>query len=204
MQTSMPGLGAVLRHCLIALGLLAMAACAPATVALNYVPPTNLSPVAGAKPAVAVGSFTDNRGLESRFIGRIRGGYGNSLKTLSTEAPVVNVVAKAFAEGLAARGIAAPAGAARYTITGVINKLDCNYYVREEAHTNITLVVTETATGKAVMTQPFLSDLRSDFGARDFQFDAVAEALRVLTEKTLRNTVDAALDSPAFRQAVQL
>jgi len=64
-------------------------------------------------PRAAEGRWRAGR-EDPTWIGTIRGGYGNPLTRLASDAPVDRVVAQAFADGLAARGLRAP-GALRIT-----------------------------------------------------------------------------------------
>jgi hypothetical protein len=67
-----------------------------------------------AQPVLAVSDRVANErragGDDPTWIGTIRGGYGNPIKHLNADAPVDRVVAQAFADGLAARGLLAPGG----------------------------------------------------------------------------------------------
>ena len=66
-------------------------ACSTSTVTLAYRPavaPATRSAVPATQ--VSVGDFTDNRKEPLRWIGAIRGGYGNPLKVLETTKPSVS------------------------------------------------------------------------------------------------------------------
>src|SRR3712207_1370693 len=81
---------------------------------MPYTPTVQVQPVAAAGPVVAVSEQVANLRRAGRedamWIGTIRGGYGNPLKRLHSDVPVDQVVAQAFAAGLAARGLHAPGG----------------------------------------------------------------------------------------------
>jgi hypothetical protein len=160
-----------------------------------------------ARPLVAVGSFTDNRGQEPTYLGTIRGGYGNPLKRLHTGEPITETVRKAFAGGLKARGLLASGGgggAAPYTLAGAIHKFDCNQFVRREADADITLTLTETATGKTVATLPMKrQDVSGSLVTVNAGVFGSVDDLRDVAAETLRRVVDETLDSPSFKQAVR-
>src|ERR1700731_447776 len=78
-------------------------ACSTNTVTLVYRPA--VAPAAqSAVPAtlLSVGDFTDNRKEPLRWIGAIRGGYGNPLKVLETDKTVSELVRDAFRQALTA------------------------------------------------------------------------------------------------------
>src|SRR5918997_5169305 len=91
-----------------------LAACGTTQTTIPYQPTVSVQAVAAARPAVAVSERVANERRAGRddptWIGTIRGGYGNPLKHLNADAPVEQVVARAFADGLRARGLLAAQG----------------------------------------------------------------------------------------------
>ena len=153
---------------------------------------------------VAMGSFVDSRGeADPTWAGAIRGGFGNPVKVLALDKPVAEVVKAAFAEGLTARGAAAVASG-RPELTAVIRKFDCGQYARREATIEIELSVVDV-NGQTRFTRSYRSNnvdgsmLTLSAGV----FGSIDD-LRALLEKTLRETVDKALDDGALRTALQI
>jgi len=90
-------------------------------------------------------------------------------------------------------------------LTGVVKKLDCNQVFRREANVEIEISVTDTASGRSTFTQTYsTSNIDGSVVSLEIGIFAAVEDLRALTEKTLRETVDKALDDPALRSALQL
>lgn len=181
-----------------------LVACSTTTrVALDYTPLSSPSAALQSRPLVVVGRFADNRGEPANWLGAIRGGYGNPLKNLETIHPVSELVAKAFADGLRARGVLAE-GDGPYVLSGVIRALDCNQVARLEANADIQVVLTEAVSGREVFSQPYKA---GNVEGSLFSFKAgilgSVEDLRALTAKTLQQVVDAALDDPALRNALR-
>jgi hypothetical protein len=187
---------------LLAVVLLALAGCSTSSVSLDY--SRAAAPANGARPQVAVGAFTDQRRSEDpRRLGAIRNGYGAAQKTLVLSDDAIVVVQKAFTEALDKRGLLAASGSARYTLTGVINKLDCNQYVRREAHVEIVVSLTDNATGKLVLQQTGKSvEVQDPSSLFDTSILASPDDLRAVAEKALEDAIDDALASPPFVQAM--
>ena len=190
----------------IALFMLSMAACSTTKVPLKYyntqgatrtaVPPSGKT--------VNVGAFADKRGEPPTWLGSIRGTYGNPIKNLESDQPVSTVVQTEFVDGLHARGIESST-TAPVQLTGVVKKLDCNQVFRREANVEIEISVTDTASGRSTFTQTYsTSNIDGSVVSLVIGIFAAVEDLRALTEKTLRETVDKALDDPALRAALQL
>jgi hypothetical protein len=96
---------------------------------MPYAPTVSVQPTAeAARLLVAVDDRVVNERRAGRedptWIGTIRGGYGNPLKRLNSDA--------AFADGLVARGLRLPAGnsASPYRLAVTIHEFDANQYVR--------------------------------------------------------------------------
>jgi hypothetical protein len=190
----------------IVLLVLSMAACSTTKVPLKYynaqgaiktaAPPTGKT--------VNVGTFDDKRGEPPTWLGSIRGTYGNPIKNLESDQPVATIVQTEFVDGLHSRGIEA-SPTAPVQLSGVVRKLDCNQVFRREANVEIEISVTDAATGKPVFTQTYsTSNIDGSVVSLNIGIFAAVEDLRALTEKTLRETVDKALDDPALRTALQL
>lgn len=181
----------------------ALVGCGTTRAPLTYQPPPAVqkSTTGG---QVVMGSFVDSRGeADPTWAGAIRGGFGNSLKVLALDKPVADVVKAAFADGLKARGVSTVAGG-QPQLTAVIRKFDCDQYVRREATIEIELSVID-ANGQTRFTRAYRSNnLDGSMITLSAGVFASIDDLRVVMEKTLRETVDKALDDSSLRAALQL
>ena len=154
---------------------------------------------------VTVGSFVDSRGeADPTWAGALRGGFGNSLKVLALDKPVADVVKAAFADGLKARGASPSPAGSQPQLTGVIRKFECDQYVRREATIELDLTVLDAA-GHTKFTRSYRSNnIDGSMLTLSTGVFASIEDLRVVMERTLRETVDKALDDSALRAALQI
>lgn len=179
---------------------LALSACTTDYVALRYAPTTPAAAVTAQTPVVSVGAFQDARGTEPTWIGAIRGGYGNPVKTLRSQGSVEQMVGDAFADGLRAHGVLAEAGQGPLELTGTIQKLDCSQYFNIEAHAHIDLRLVDRASGKERFSTRLRVD-ESEGGWGPGIFGSI-ENLRGLLERALTTAVDRALSNPEMRAAI--
>lgn len=188
------------RLLIVALGVLA--GCSTNQVSISYAPAAGTIVQQG--PAVIqLGTFSDARHVDPNFLGAVRGGFGQPLKTLVTKEPVSAVVRMGFSRGLAARGLLSNGTDAAYMMTATIEKFDCSQYVNREAHARIAMTVSETASGRIVMSETFQRDLaRNNPNILDAGIVASSNDLRVVAADALREIVDTALDSPKLKQAL--
>ena len=184
---------------LLAVGLLG--ACSTHQVTMAYNPGAVQKPAA-AKPDLEVLAVTDSRKYTGKHLGAIRGGYGNTLKTIEASSPVKEVVQKAFVDGLNARGLLAPTNGGRYGLDVTIEKLDCSQLIRKEAHARFQVTVLEKTTGRPVYSKA-VDDAREDMGNlfATGVFGSVEE-LTKLANDSMQAAVDQALDNPAFLTAI--
>jgi len=184
--------------------LAALTGCVTRDVGLKYEATKTPASASGGAPAVSAGSFVDQRGEPPNWLGAIRGGYGNPLKTLDVNTSVSSIVQTAFSDGLQARGFKSSGSAKAYQVAGVIKKLDCSQYVRREAHAEIEVSVYDAPGAKALFTKTYAADnLDGSLLALNVGVFASVDTLRALAEKTLDELVDKALDDSALRSAMQ-
>lgn len=191
-----------LRGALVAAGgMLLLAACSTTPTTLTY-SPAAVPQAAPAKASVVVDTVTDSRQHDATWLGAIRGGFGNPLKTLVTDAPVKDVVADAFRAGLAARGL--NTADSRYVMSLNVVQFDCNQFVRREAHAHIDVVLRERATGVEAFRKTASADLvTGSLVTMDAGIFAEVEDLRKVANDALQQAVDMALDDPVFVRLVR-
>lgn len=187
---------------LLLAGVFAIAGCSTTAVPLGYQPAPGVSLQQG-QAIVQVGKFVDARKVDPYHLGAIRGGLGNALKTLVAQAPVADVFRDGFSQALAARGMLRNGSDGPYVLAATALKFDCNQFVRREAHAEILVTLTETGSGRTVMTDTFRTDLvRNPNDLFDAGVFASTEDLRLLAMEALHDVIDAALDSPKLKLAL--
>jgi len=193
---------------LLFLVLAGLAACGTTQTSMSYAPTVPVQAAATARPVVAVSERVVNERLAGRedpnWIGTIRSGYGSPMKVLKADQPVDRVVARAFSDGLSARGLHAPGGASPYLLAVTIHQLDANQYARREATADFSVVLTERATGRPVWRD----------GHKTYKVDgslvtlnaaafASVDDFRRTAVSAISEAVDALLDNPGFRAALR-
>jgi hypothetical protein len=186
----------------------ALAACGTTEATLPYAPTAAVQAATAARPAVAVSDRVANErqaGREDpRWIGTIRSGIGTPLKVLRADQPVDQVVARAFADGLAARGLHAPSGAAPHVLSITIHEFDANQYARREATADFSIVLAERATGRVLWRDRHRA-YRVDGSVVTVNAFAFAsmDDFRRTAAGAMSEAVDALLDKPGFRAALR-
>jgi uncharacterized lipoprotein YajG len=177
-----------------------LAACSTVVVPVTYTAPATV--VKRDLPVVTIGQFADKRNEEPTYIGAVRGGFGNKLKTITTSEPVADLVAHAFEHGLAARGLKAPGASSRYALTGVVNTLQSNRYVRIDAEADVLLRLIDTR-GVQVFEKNYHAEIENGtIVALDTGVFADPDELRSAAAQVLAKVVDQALDDPDFLRAL--
>lgn len=188
------------RLTLVVLAVLILGGCSTNTVQLTYDTSAVASQPAVATNSVRILSVSDVRKHAPHWLGAIRGGFGNPLKTLNTAVPVKDVVENAFTTALKARGLLTST-AGDYGMQVVVNQFDCNQFVRREAHVRLHVSMVEIASGQQI----YAKDIRVDkvtgslitFDAGIF---AAVEDLRRVANQALQEAVDQALDDPQLNE----
>ena len=174
-----------------------------AKVEMKYEAPTSVASASGS-PAVSVGTFSDQRGESATWIGAIRNGYGSPVINIDLNEPAATLVQIFFADGLRARGFSVPDTGAPAQVSGVIRKLNCNQYTSRDAKVEMELDVTKPPSDVPTFTRIYSANNVEGNALSVYSWDDVSvQALRTLTEKTLRQVIDKALDDPQFRSALQ-
>jgi len=173
--------------------MLILSACWTTHVELKYQPPPNVTPAAPGTPAIAVGPFSDTRGEKPNWIGRVRGTAGNTLETFVNDQPVAMLVQAQFRAGLEARQFSIVQSGAAYEVAGIVRKLSSIQYVHVNTRVEIEVQVWRLPSREARFVHVYSAQAVA----------ASSTGIRALTEKTLRDVVNQALDDRAFRNALQ-
>lgn len=188
-------------------GLLTLAACGTTQMPLNYTPQTTVTRAPEAQPIIDVGPVTVSRrsGREDPYwIGTIRGGYGNPIRSLSSDVPVDQVVARAVRDGLRARGLLTAEGSApQRRLVVDVTQFDANQYARREATVALRLTLQDAISGQQLWgdtVRVYRVD-GSIFGPGGVF--ASIEDFHALTTQVLSEAVDQGLDNPGFRAALR-
>jgi len=144
---------------------------------------------------------SDDRGTDSDWLGAIRGGYGNRLKTLRTEVSTDQVVEKMYRVALEKSNLISTEQQRPFTLKVSITKFDCSYYFNREAHAHVDVSLIDNATSNITFSKPYKTDVKEK-GAGAGIFGDV-ETLRDLAESAMNETIDKTLSDQAFLNALE-
>ena len=192
-----------LKHSLVALTVPLMISCGTANVTLTYAPHGKVALASQLAPPVMLGTFIDQRGEPSNWLGTVRGGFGNPLYKLQSERPVAEIVRIAFLDAIRLRQIKTDSSSSLQQISGVIKKLDCNKNVFGgfEANAQIEITVVDSLGQQRFVRTYSISNV--DNSTPTGTFSSVDDLHRTL-ERTLREVIDQALDDSALRSVLRL
>ena len=152
---------------------------------------------------VGVGEVIDARGeSDPNWVGAVRGGFGQPIKTVRAEQPVADAVRQGFVDALSARGLLA-AQAPRYVLRVVIRQFASTQYVRRESNMNWQVALEEPVTGRRLyadivevtLVEGSAVSLQTGvFGSTD--------ALLELSNRAMSQAIDRVLDDSAFAAAI--
>lgn len=183
---------------------LLLSACGTTASSLKYAASTE-KPIQVSKTAqpVTVGAFQDLRDGDKKWLGVIRGGFGNHLKTLEADRPVDGMVKQAFEDGLSARKVSVASGG-NAQLTGKIIKLNADQMVRREGTAEVELAVIDLQGAKRLSKT--YTHSRTEGSILSLQTGALAsiDDLRDVLQRTLSELVDKALDDPELRSALNI
>jgi len=193
----------IFKSFLILATVLVLSGCSTTEVDLIYDASAVTNPPVGVAPkSVKILMVNDGRGTDPFWLGAIRGGFGNPLKTLKTKKPVKEVVEKAFAEGLRSRGLLA-SSEGKFGMEVIINKLDCSQYVRREAHVRIFVSLVELSSSRTVYARDInVDNVTGGDNIFDAGIVADVEDLRKVANQALKQAVDKVLDDRQFVSAL--
>jgi uncharacterized lipoprotein YajG len=183
--------------------LLFLAACSTTQVNVPYTANPSIVLATKAKSVVAMGTIADNRKNGPNWLGAIRGGFGNPLKTLETEKPVAEVVKTALEDGLSSVHLLTTHNP-KYTLNVDLIRFNCNQYARREAHIDMTVSLVENSSGQTVYTKKIKADkVTGSIITFDAGLFASVDDLRQVANDVLQNAVDQLLSDSAFSAALQ-
>ncbi len=192
-----------MRAFLLIFAVLVLGACSTNKVGLKYEAPAGVTPADPDSKPIAVGQFADARGDDPNWIGAIRGGFGNPIKTLVADQPVANIVRQAFHDGLRARQFTV-SDTGTSQISGTIRQLNSLQVARLEANCEIEVRVVRQPSGQQTFSKVYTANnLEGSLVTFQAGIFGSVDNLRDVAEKTLRQVVDKALDDPALRAALR-
>ena len=190
-----------MRNTVLLLALFA-AGCSSTATNLSYNPPRPPMVHAGA-PAILTVTVSDNRADESdpNYVGAIRGGFGNPLKTITSKRPIAVEVQEAFQQALTARHILGEGGRDRLVVQ--VTKLSGNQYVRRDARAAFNLQILD-ASGRTIYQDAVdVNRINGSVITFDAGIFASTDDLLAITRQAMTDAIDQALDKPGFLAALQ-
>ena len=190
--------------------LLGLGACGTTQYPMPYAAPPGIAANRAPGPVARVTEVQNTRraGRENdRWIGAIRGGYGNPLKILEADRPVSEVVRSAVDDALAARGWLAPQDP-RVEVLVTIRQFDANRFARLEATADIELTLRARGSGRVLWQGAERAyNISGSIFALDGGVLASTDELHALMLRTMNEAIDKLLDRPevaaALSQAAQ-
>jgi len=131
-------------------------------------------------------------GKPSDWLGAVRGGYGNVLKTLKTIGPAKLMVRAMYIEGLRKNGLYAGSDEAPFSLKVQLLKFDCSQYVNREAHAHVVVSLLDNKKNKTVFSKIYKTDNEEKAFFAVGIFGNV-DTLRSLAESTMTQTVNKTL-----------
>jgi len=194
-----------MRHIAVILLASLLAACGTTQYPMPYrptVPVTANQPPGPVARTAAVQNQRGTGGEDPVWIGTIRGGYGNPLKTLEADRPLDQVMQRAFDDALAARGWLAQQDP-RVEIQIIIREFVANRYVRLEATAELELILRERSSGRVLwQDKENVNNVEGSILALDTGVFADPAALHALMLRTMNQAIDRLLDRPGFAAAL--
>lgn len=178
-----------------------LSGCSTHRVRLVYTPPTSAPQGSRTLPATLVGEFADERGDDAQrdngtWIGAVRGGYGNTIKTVLVERPLRDIVAATFAQALGARGSFADSQhTGTRVLSGSVAAFACKQYVRRDCTVALNVVLTDRVSGQKIFEKKYEAyEFDGSVWAMDSGIFGSVDKLRDLAARTLAVCVDKVLD----------
>ncbi len=184
---------------IVILALLA-AGCSTTASDLPYSPA--IAPIVQGSRSVSSVTVTDAREeKDPTYIGAIRGGLGNPIKTLTTSRPVPAEVQTAFETALRSRDLLG--GPGRDTLDVRVTKLSANQLVRRDAQAAFTLSLRNPAGQQIYADGVDVEKVNGSLVSFDAGILASTADLRAIMLQAMTEAIDQALDKPGFVAATR-
>lgn len=184
---------------------LTLGACGTTQYPMPYAPTGPVTANQQPGPIARTTAVRNNRSVGAEdpvWIGTIRGGFGNPLKTLNADRPLDQVVQRAFDDGLAARGWLAQQDP-KVEIEIVMREFVANRIVRLEATAELELVLRERSSGRVLrQDRENVNNVEGNIVALDTGVFADPAGLHALMLRTMNQAIDRLLDRPGFAAAL--
>ncbi|RAU20577.1 hypothetical protein CU669_17705 [Paramagnetospirillum kuznetsovii] len=175
---------------------LIVAGCSTTPTSLTYDAGKVVAPRQAARFTVEIDAVTDDRNKDPNWLGAIRGGFGEPLKTITTEMPVKDVVKAGFADGLKARGLVG--GHSQFALRVSIERFDCNQFFKREANARFSISVVQKFSGRLVYHRETTGRREGDFQLLGNGLFAEVEDLRKVANSVMQDAIDETLNDPQF------
>lgn len=175
--------------------------CSTTEVGMSY--NTNVTYKMASMPTLYVKEIHDQRKHDQYWLGAIRGGYGNALKTLKTDIPVKKMVLQTIEKALMSRNMLTESNKSSYTLVFDLYQFDCNQYVRKEAHIKLGVKVYNKAQKQVYSDTAIIDNIEGSMLSLKTGVFASTDDLKELAEKTLNQAIDKLFDEPKFREVIQ-
>jgi hypothetical protein len=183
---------------LVPLALLTLTGCGATDVPLSYTSTHEVTVQPTSVKIMAV-TVTDERGQDGHYVGTVRGGFGDPLKTIRTTETTSDAVGNAVRDALKARGLLGDYGD---TLRVRITRFDVNQYERREAHADFTVTLTDRSGRPVYHDSVQTQEINGSIMTMDAGLFASPYDLSDLMLTTMNESIDAMLDKPRFRAAL--
>ena len=175
------------------------AGCSTRMVQLKYTPQQALPAVEG---AAQVGTVTvrDQRKYDPDWMGTVRGGYGNPLKTLKARDSVAAQYQQALVDALQRRGLYREADKAGLTLAVDILRLDSIYIMNQEANVETAYALTDPA-GARLFENTARTHLEES--AHGLGIAANMDSFQGFTEKAIYDNIGRIAGDPGLVEALR-
>lgn len=179
--------------------ILCLGGCATTDVRhVQYRSTTQVTPAQDER-TVALGQFSDTRGIDPQLLCVVKNAYGAILKRIRTDQPVSEVVKASMSEALKSRNVRI-SDASHVVVQGTVENLGCGYVMNKVLIADIRITVTALPS-HTVLFQQIYSTHRTEPGV-GAGILANVDSLTELEQETINQTIDKVFADPAFMAAL--
>lgn len=149
--------------------------------------------------SVAVGTFTDGRGVADRHLGQIHGKTSTEHKKIETSRPVAEIVSSVVAKSLKSRQMTPEGVAPKWTLSGTIREFACEQVAAVGISVDLQIRLTKAGSSTPSYSKSFTAEKIASATTQKEGNDA---ELQKLAAQTLQTAVDRALDDEELRQVL--